>query len=99
MQRNRPRALLAASVAGVLAAAGSLFMAGQSVHAEDDKVTCYGINACKGTGDCGGKGHSCSGQNGCHGQGYLSLSKKDCLRIAGGRLTEAVDESAGGNKS
>jgi len=40
---------------------------------------CQGMNSCKGTGACGGKGHSCAGQNKCKGQGWLKLSKKDCL--------------------
>ena len=55
---------------------------------EEGTAHCYGINKCKGTGDCGGKGHSCAGKNGCEGTGYLSLSEDTCLKIKGGRLTQ-----------
>ncbi len=85
MESKTQRALVAASIAGILAAAGSLWL-GPSAQAEDDGP-CYGINKCKGTGDCGGKGHSCAGQNACQGQGYIELDKEDCLRIEGGSLT------------
>lgn len=86
---SRKQALLAASVAGLVAAAGIAF--GQSAQAEEasSKVPCYGINKCKGAGDCGGKGHTCAGQNGCAGQGYIKLEKETCLKIKGGSLTPA----------
>ena len=87
MDVKTQRALVAASVAGLLAAAGAAGF-GRSAQAEDaPKVPCYGINKCKGTGDCGGKGHTCSGQNACAGQGYLKLEKETCLKIKDGRLT------------
>jgi hypothetical protein len=51
-------------------------------------VPCYGINKCKGVGDCGGKGHGCHGRNACKGQGFVSLEREeDCLKIINGRLT------------
>ena len=95
MDAKKQRAVLAASVAGLLAAAGAVSF-GQSAHAREGEkggdqagaVHCYGVNKCQGTGNCGGKGHSCRGQNACQGQGYLDLSQNDCLRITGGRLTE-----------
>lgn len=90
MDVKTQRTLLAASVAGLVAAAG-VVACGQSAHADEApsaKVPCYGINKCKGTGECGGKGHSCAGVNECRGQGYLSLEKDTCLKIEGGRLTE-----------
>ena len=85
----RKQSLLAASVAGLVAA--SVIMAG-SVQAaqegdEGDHVPCYGINKCKGTGDCGGKGHACSGKNECGGHGFIKLEKETCLKIKGGSLT------------
>ena len=43
------------------------------------KGECWGINACKGQGACGGAdGHECAGQNACKGKGWLSLTKPDC---------------------
>ena len=91
MGNTRQRALLAASVAGLLAAAGSVGWSQQAQAQEDDveSAHCYGINKCKGTGDCGGKGNSCAGKNACEGKGYINLSKDDCLRIKGGSLTPA----------
>ena len=42
------------------------------------KGECYGVNACKGTGECGGVGHDCAGQNACKGQGWISLTQSSC---------------------
>ena len=86
----KKRALIAASVAGLMAA-GTVAAAARSAQAADEgkEVPCYGINKCKGTGECGGKGHSCAGKNDCGGKGYINLSKEDCLRIKDGSLTPA----------
>ncbi len=82
---DKKSALLAASVAGLMAVTG---FALSSPVAYAEGVHCYGVNACKGTGDCGGKGHSCAGKNACKGQGYKSVeSKEACLAIKGGSLT------------
>lgn len=47
-------------------------------HADEAKVKCEGVNACKGQGACGGKSNSCSGKNACKGQGFNMLSKAEC---------------------
>ena len=83
---NKKRALLAASVAGLLAVTATV-TAPPTALAAGEKVHCYGVNACKGTGDCGGKGYSCAGKNACKGQGFLDVSKDLCMRIQGGSLT------------
>ncbi len=77
--------LLASAAAGLMALAGAT--AGTAMAAEAEKINCYGVNHCKGTGACGGKGHSCAGENACKGQGYLKIDKETCLKIQGGRLT------------
>ena len=84
---KRKKMLLAASVAGLIATAGAgLFV--QSAQAADVEH-CYGINACKGMGACGGKaGNSCSGKNACKGQGFVDVAKGSCMKIQGGKLTE-----------
>ena len=89
MDGKTQRALVAASVAGLVAAAG-LISLGRTAQAAEEaaKLPCYGINKCKGTGECGGKGHGCAGKNECAGQGYLKMSSEKCLKIQGGRLTE-----------
>lgn len=82
----RTRGIVAASVAGLMAAAGAVAMSGLAQAGE--QVACYGINKCKGAGDCGGKGHACAGKNACKGAGTIKLDKETCLKIEGGRLTE-----------
>jgi len=81
---SRKQVLVASAAAGLFAAAAMLAAPGPA-HAED--VPCYGINKCKGTGECGGKGHACAGENECAGKGWIMLEKEKCLRIKGGRLT------------
>ena len=46
--------------------------------AEEAKVKCEGVNACKGTSACSTATNVCAGQNACKGQGYLMLSKAEC---------------------
>jgi len=87
MEQNKRKALVATAVACLLATAGATTLA-HSMDAAEGKVHCYGINKCKGTGDCGGKGRSCAGTNECSGKGFIDLDKDDCLRIKDGRLTE-----------
>ncbi|HSB36663.1 MAG TPA: hypothetical protein VLH41_07280 [Thermoanaerobaculia bacterium] len=83
-------ALLVATLAGVLAAPAA-------VRAEDQKgdegVPCWGVNRCKGIGDCGAGGcrtTGCHGSNACRRQGFLRLDKETCLKVEGGRLTQAA---------
>ena len=85
------RALVAASVAGLVAAV-SVVWGGQQLRAAEtedsgEKSSCYGINKCKGVGDCGSKANSCAGKNECAGKGWVELDKDTCLKIQGGRLT------------
>ena len=84
MDVKKRQALIATAVACFLTAAGTASMVS---NAQAEGTACYGINACKGTGECGGKGHSCAGKNECAGKGYLKLDKDTCLKIKGGRLT------------
>lgn len=82
---SNKRKFLVASIAGLMAVAGTAVMP-MTAHAEG--VHCYGVNSCKGTGDCGGKGHSCAGKNSCKGQGYKSVASAEaCLAMEGGSLT------------
>jgi len=76
---KRKSALLASAAAGLLVAAGTLVPG--TARAED--VECHGVNACKGTGACGGKGHSCAGQNACKGQGWVKMDKDECVKKGG----------------
>lgn len=87
----KKKALLAASVAGLLAVNTFAFIPLAQAAGDKDKTEeCYGINKCKGVGGCGGKDHSCAGKNDCKGKGYLEVPKGTCLKIQGGSLTPAA---------
>ena len=49
-----------------------------TAHAEEAKVQCMGVNACKGQSACKGAHNSCKGQNACKGQGFVEMTKKEC---------------------
>lgn len=49
-----------------------------TAQAEEAKVACTGVNACKGQSACKTAKSECKGMNGCKGQGFLELSKKEC---------------------
>ena len=82
--------LLASAVAGLLVISTAIKAQAAEEHGTEGKVKCYGANACKGQGKCAQAGHGCAGKNGCKGQGVIeSDSKEACLKMEGGRLTEA----------
>ena len=93
MERSRTRLLLVASLAGALILPVVALGAGDRAKSSTEKVHCYGVNKCKGTGDCGGKGHSCANQNGCKRLGSVEMDKETCLRLDGGRLTDKAKKS------
>jgi len=78
--------VLASAAAGLLTVA-AMSTPGKALADGSDTVHCYGVNKCKGVGDCGGKGHGCAGKNECAGKGWIKLDKETCLKIKGGRLT------------
>ena len=49
-----------------------------AAQAEEAKVHCTGVNACKGQSACKTAQNECKGMNGCKGQGFLEMSKKEC---------------------
>lgn len=69
-----------ASGAAIATAAALLFgtLSATTAGAEEAKVKCEGVNACKGQSACGTAKNACSGQNACKGQGYLTLTKAEC---------------------
>lgn len=83
--------LLASAVASLLAVNAAV-AADDAAKGAGEPVHCYGINKCKGTGDCSGKGHACAGHNSCAGKGHINLPQDVCLRIKGGHLTPAAGE-------
>ena len=76
----------------IAGAAAALFLSGAvTARAEDkaagEKVSCTGINACKGQGACAGAGHSCGGQNACKGKGVVKATAEEC-KAKGGKVAE-----------
>ena len=90
MNNTKKSKMIAASVAGLLAM-GTMAVAAHAEGTPAAAVPCYGINACKGTGDCGGKGYSCAGKNACKGAGFINLPADTCTKISGGSLTAAAE--------
>ena len=72
-------ALAAQAMAAGCAQSAKTTKTAQTAPADGKGGECYGVNACKGTGECGGSdGHSCAGQNTCKGQGWITLTKAAC---------------------
>jgi len=68
--KNKKKSLLAASVAGLLAVAGT--MVAPSVSYADGN--CQVATVCAGKGACGGADHACAGKNACKGQGWVKVT-------------------------
>lgn len=68
------------SGAALAAAAALVFtsaLAGVAA-ADEAKVHCTGVNACKGQSSCKSANNSCKGKNSCKGQGWKSMTKAEC---------------------
>ena len=72
-------ALVAASVAGLFAAAAPIVASA----GDDAKVKCVGVNECKGKGSCKSAESSCKGMNECKGKGVTAMTEKDCKAKGG----------------
>ncbi|HEX9450009.1 MAG TPA: hypothetical protein VF934_01205 [Burkholderiales bacterium] len=87
MNSSKRNVVKAFSGAAIAAAAASLFLSGTVVvspaNAEEAKVQCAGVNACKGKSECSSAKNGCSGKNACKGQGWMSMSEKQCLAKGG----------------
>jgi hypothetical protein len=68
------------STVALAAAAAVMFstMAFTVAQADEAKVKCGGVNACKGQSSCKSVKNSCKGMNACKGQGFLDLTKAQC---------------------
>ena len=49
-----------------------------TASAEQAKVHCDGVNACKGQSSCKSATNACKGQNSCKGKGFVEMTQKDC---------------------
>ena len=100
--KTSSKSLLVATLAGMLAMPGVLRGEDQKPAPDDgDKKPCWGVNKCKGLGDCGKEGcrqSGCRGSNTCKAQGFVRLNPDTCLQISGGSLTKAATKPAGHKK-
>ena len=66
--------------AAIATAAAVLFgtLGASAVQADEAKIKCVGVNACKGQGACKSAKNACQGMNSCKGKGYLELTKAQC---------------------
>ncbi|MAF76917.1 MAG: hypothetical protein CME63_09505 [Halobacteriovoraceae bacterium] len=92
---KRRNLLMSTAMAGLMMASCSQQAVGANSDASSKEVMCYGVNACKGHGDCSGKIDACNGKNGCEaslkcagmnsckGKGLKKLSKKECMDKGG----------------
>src|SRR5258706_6788342 len=96
--RSIDRMFLGAAMAGILAGTmARSARAAQGSQATPQKmlvVPCYGLNACKGKGECGSKtdANGCGGSDSCKRPRGVSMPQKSCL-AAGGSL-EPVPKNA-----
>ncbi len=73
---------LATAAAGLFAAAPMAASA-----AEEAKIHCVGVNACKGKSSCKTADSACKGHNSCKGAGFVSVTKDVCDQL-GGKVEE-----------
>jgi hypothetical protein len=76
-------ALIAAMAAGLFSVGAPLVASA----ADDAKIHCQGVNACKGKSACSTATNGCSGQNGCKGKGWIEMSEKEC-KAKGGKVAK-----------
>jgi hypothetical protein len=90
-QREESMKISVTSGAAIAAAAAALFVAGAAsgpLRAEEAKIHCMGVNACKGQSACKTATSSCNGLNACKGQGFLEMTEAECIK-AGGKKQES----------
>lgn len=76
-EKNRLSGITLATAAAL--AFGSAPMSADAADAANEaKVKCEGVNACKGQSACHTAKNGCAGQNSCKGEGYLELTQAEC---------------------
>ncbi len=79
------------SGAAIAATAAAFLLSGTATAtvavADETKVQCFGVNACKGQGACKTASNECKGQNACKSQGFVLLTGPDCT-AKGGKTTQ-----------
>jgi hypothetical protein len=76
MKLNQKSGARIAMTAAVLLVSGSALIG--AAMAETVKGRCFGVNGCKGQGNCKSTKNDCKGHNACKGQGWLEMLQADC---------------------
>ncbi|HEX7531732.1 MAG TPA: hypothetical protein VF340_00700 [Methyloceanibacter sp.] len=79
MKLNRKSGAKLAMGAAVLVVTGATLIG--AAMGETVKGRCFGVNGCKGQGNCKSTksgGNACKGQNACAKQGWLEMLQADC---------------------
>jgi len=79
---DRKNKLISLALATAAISLAALPLTSTSAYASS-KVNCFGVNSCKGHGQCKTAKNSCKGQNACKGQGFLKMSAKKCDKLGG----------------
>ena len=68
------------SGAAIATAAAMLFSVApiSTASADEAKIHCMGVNACKGQSACKSANNACKGQNSCKGKGFVEMTQKEC---------------------
>jgi hypothetical protein len=75
MGANRSQGAVIATAAALLFGSA---LVGVANAATETKLSCVGVNTCKGQSACKSARNDCKGQNACKGLGFVELTKSDC---------------------
>jgi uncharacterized membrane protein len=79
-------AMIASAVAGLFACGGSAPQAAAPSGTTTSAVKCFGINSCKGLGECATATHPCGKHTPGPGQGWLTVPSADECAARGGKV-------------
>ena len=75
MGANKGKGAVIATTAALLF---SSTLVGVARAGAEAKLSCVGVNTCKGQSACKSARNDCKGQNACKGLGFVELTKSDC---------------------
>ena len=81
MKLNEKSGARMAMTAAALIVTGAVLIG--SASATEIKGRCFGVNSCKGQGECKSAVNDCKGKNACKGQGWLGMLQQDCTNSKG----------------
>ena len=88
MKLNEKSGARMAMTAAALIVTGAVLIG--SASATEIKGRCFGVNSCKGQGECKSSVNDCKGKNAGKGQGWLGMLQQDCTNSKGRWETGAL---------